>query len=127
MKDNRPKNINPLTIKLPTPAIVSIGHRISGVVIFLFIPLFLYVLNISLQSETAFLGLQAYFQPLWAKILLWGFMVALIFHLLAGTRHMLMDCHFADSLKAGKIGAILVLLISTFAAVLVAWCIRGVA
>ena len=114
-------------MKLPIPALVSIGHRISGLVVFLFVPLMLCALDASLKSESSFIAMQAWFQPLWVKALLWIFIVGLVFHLLAGMRHLLMDCHIGESLKAGRIGAMFVLLASAVLAILAAWCIRSMA
>lgn len=123
MKDKRPININPLSIKLPITAFVSIGHRISGVVVFLLIPLLLYLLSQSLASEDSFQAVQQLLQPLWMKLLFWGLVAGFAFHLVAGIRHLLMDCHIGDSLRMGRLGAWLVIFLSTAAAVLTAWAI----
>ncbi|MCS5709088.1 succinate dehydrogenase, cytochrome b556 subunit [Candidatus Berkiella cookevillensis] len=126
MKDKRPKNINPLTIRLPLTALVSIGHRISGIVVFLFIPLLLCGLGESLKSEAAFLDMRLWFQAAWVKVILWGFIAAFAFHFIAGLRHMLMDCHIGDSLKSGRVGAVMVLIATFVIAGLAAWCIGSV-
>ena len=46
----RPKYLNLLRIKMPVGAIASIGHRISGVCLFLCIPVLIYLLDLSLQG-----------------------------------------------------------------------------
>lgn len=123
MKDKRPININPLTIKLPITALVSIGHRISGVFVFLLIPLLLYLLSQSLASESSFQQMQQLFSPLWMKGVLWIFVAGFAFHFVAGFRHILMDCHIGDSQRLGRLGAWMVLLIGAAIALLAAWCI----
>ena len=41
MKNTRPMNLNLFTMKFPVMAVVSILHRVSGIVIFLYMPLLL--------------------------------------------------------------------------------------
>ena len=54
----RPINIDVFRYRYPVTAIVSVLHRISGVVIFLFLPFLLWLLDRSLASETHFQQLQ---------------------------------------------------------------------
>ena len=54
-KDNRPVNLNLLTISLPIIGLSSILHRISGVAVFFSFPLIVWVFSISLKSENSFL------------------------------------------------------------------------
>jgi succinate dehydrogenase / fumarate reductase cytochrome b subunit len=112
MQSQRPININPLSIKLPVTAWVSILHRVSGVVIFLLIPLLLWALQHSLSSAKEWKQLSQQLSNPWLSVLLWMTVGAIVFHLIAGIRHLFMDMHFADSLKAGHRGAWLVLLLS---------------
>jgi len=86
MRDNRPINLNLLTIRFPVMAVASILHRVSGVLVFLFIPCLLWTLRESLLSERAFNGLKAHFSGFWAASVLWVFLVALTFHIFAGLR-----------------------------------------
>ncbi|SRR5579883_135985 len=105
MKHTRPKNLNLFTIHFPIPAIVSILHRISGFVLFLIIPLLLWMLNASLSSMESFDALQAYLAEPFIKFILWGSLSAFIFHLVAGVRHLLMDGGVGESLKGSRIGS----------------------
>lgn len=87
----RPINLNFLGIHFPVTAWVSIAHRLSGVYLFLFIPVLLWGLEESLKSAHAFKILKAFLmRPLW-MVLIVLFLGALIYHLLAGIRHLLMD------------------------------------
>lgn len=112
MKPSRPINLNLFTIKFPLPAIVSILHRISGVIMFLFIPILLCLLSCSLRDETSFNTLQADLSPLWIKSFLWIFMAALAFHFTTGIRHLLSDMQIGMSLKGSKTSAITALFIA---------------
>ncbi len=126
MNKKRPLNINPLTIKLPIPALVSICHRISGVVVFLFIPLLLCLLGHSLESEVSFKEMMTWMQsPVW-KFFIWVLGVGLYFHIVAGLRHLLMDIHIGESLRAGRFSAILVFSLSIAFALWSALALGGI-
>lgn len=125
MIDKRPININPLSIRLPVAALVSISHRISGVIVFLLIPILLYILEQSLQSAETYAQISDIFSAQWLKFSLWVLLAGIIFHLLAGIRHLIMDMHIGDSLRGGRIGAILVFAISAMLIVAAATWVWG--
>ena len=105
-------NLNLLTIHFPIPAIVSILHRASGVILFLLIPLLLWALNLSLASQQDFDGLSQFFAQSWVKFTIWCSLSAFIYHFVAGIRHLLMDVHVGEGLKGGRLSAILTMVIS---------------
>ena len=110
-----------MKLKFPLPAIISILHRISGVVLFLFLPLFLYLLHQSLISHESYVALQALLNRPLLKLLLWLALAAVIFHLFAGIRHLMMDLGFAESLEAGRVSAMLVMVLSVLFILLAGW------
>lgn len=112
MNKNRPVNLDLRTIKMPPMAIVSILHRLSGLLLMFIIPAFLYMLDSSLRSEESFQQLRQCLSHPWMKIILWFGLSALIYHLIAGIRHMIMDLGFGESLVAGRRSAIGVMIIS---------------
>jgi succinate dehydrogenase / fumarate reductase cytochrome b subunit len=112
VNNQRPKNLNLFTIRFPIPAIVSILHRISGLILFLLIPVLLWALQLSLASEYHFNELQQALTTPCAKIIIFCALAALIYHFVAGIRHLLMDIHIGEELKSGRIGAILTMIIS---------------
>jgi succinate dehydrogenase / fumarate reductase, cytochrome b subunit len=107
----RPKNLNLFTIRFPLPAITSILHRVSGAVLFLLIPVALWALNFSL-TESGFETFQQWSSRFFIKFIFWVLLVPFCYHLVAGIRHLLMDVHIGDGLKAGRTSALLVLIIS---------------
>ena len=112
MNKQRPVNLNLSTIKFPIPAIVSILHRLSGVLLFLFVPVLLLLLKTSLASEHDYQQIQTLFDnPLLKSFILFG-LAGLIYHLLAGIRHLLMDAGIGESLCAGRLSAKIVLILS---------------
>jgi len=105
MSTKRPMNLDLTTMHFPIMAIASILHRISGVLLFLYMPFILWLLDQSLSSSTHFLNLQAtLYEPI-IKWFIWLFLAALFYHLVAGIRHLLMDFGIGESLKGGRIGA----------------------
>jgi succinate dehydrogenase / fumarate reductase cytochrome b subunit len=86
-----PKFLNLLQIKLPVGGVTSIAHRISGVLMFLAIPLVAWMFAQSLQSAASFEAMRASLQSLPLRVgsllLVW----ALSHHLLAGIRHLFLD------------------------------------
>lgn len=118
MKDNRPKNLNLTTIHFPLPAIVSILHRISGVLIFAGTALLLWLLAVSLSSEQGFSRVQQWLDMMAVRLLLWAVLAGLLFHLIAGIRHLLMDAGIGESLEGGRRGSFMVIVISLISFVL---------
>lgn len=112
MKDQRPKNLNLLTIRFPVPAIVSILHRISGIILFLLVPFLLRELYFSLASQQDFDDVYQFFTTPWMKFILWCSLSAFIYHFVAGIRHLLMDVHIGEGLKSGRLSAWLTMGIS---------------
>jgi succinate dehydrogenase / fumarate reductase, cytochrome b subunit len=90
-REGRPVFLNLLQIRLPIPGVVSIAHRISGVLLFLSIPLFLLLFQRSLQGEAGFEQVLAWLRNplvmLVTIVLVWS----LLHHWLAGIRYLLID------------------------------------
>lgn len=111
MKKERPVFLNLTQYRFPRMAIVSILHRISGVVLFLAIPYLLYVLQTTLASQESFDAItQTLSEPL-SKLILSAILAAVLFHWVAGVRHLMMDLGYAESLRAGKVTATLVFVV----------------
>ncbi len=118
VKDNRPINLDFTTLRLPLPAITSILHRISGVFIFAGIAVLLWLLAESLASEQGFINVQQWLDTFWVKLLVWSVLAGLLYHLIAGIRHLLMDMDIGETLEGGRMGAKLVVIFSVLAIVL---------
>ncbi|MGI6407117.1 MAG: succinate dehydrogenase, cytochrome b556 subunit [Gammaproteobacteria bacterium] len=113
MKSQRPVNLDLMTIKLPITAYSSILHRISGVILFFGIVVLLWGLDKSLASEQGFAEVKECLSGGFAKLVVWGLLSALLYHLVAGTKHVLMDLGLVgETMEAGKLGAKAVLIIA---------------
>ena len=112
MNKKRPVNLDIGTIQLPVTAYVSILHRVSGVVLFGAVGLFLWILDSSLSSEESFNLIKEFMNTLIVQIIIWLSLAALIYHLVAGLRHLVMDYGYGETLRGGILGAKLVLVFS---------------
>lgn len=112
MNNNRPVNLDLATVKFPITAIVSILHRISGVVLLAGLLILIWMLDTSLSSEQGFVHLQEVLQTLPAKLILWAVLAALAYHLVMGLRHLTMDLGFGETLQGGKTTASVALVIA---------------
>ncbi|HSH72121.1 MAG TPA: succinate dehydrogenase, cytochrome b556 subunit [Methylophilaceae bacterium] len=112
IKKKRPKNLNLTKVRLPIPALVSILHRASGVFLFLMIPLLLWALQSSLESEQGFQQLQAIAAHPLTKLLLLVFAWAFLHHFFAGIRHLALDARWGVELKQARLTSKLVLIVS---------------
>ena len=108
----RPVNLDLGSLKYPPMAIASLLHRISGIALFLLLPVMLFILGKSLQSEEVFAQTKSMLNSPFYKVALWAFSAAMIYHILAGIRHILMDMGFGEHLKAGRISSILVIVLA---------------
>ena len=118
MKSQRPVNLDLRTIKLPITAYTSILHRISGVILFVGLAVLLYALDKSLASEEGFEQVKACMTSPLAKLVIWGLLSALLYHLVAGVRHLIMDMGIGETLEGGKLGSKIVIVISVVMIVL---------
>ena len=89
-------------IQMPVGAITSIVHRITGVVLALGLPYFLYVLHLSLDSAQSYERLTRIAGTGLFKVALVAFTWALSHHLLAGVRHLLMDIGIGSHLVKAR-------------------------
>ena len=77
VKSNRPVNLSMgqvLEVNLKSPvAIASILHRLSGVIVFLLVPVLLWLLDKSLSSPEGFAQVQEIFNGFFVRFIVWVF------------------------------------------------------
>jgi succinate dehydrogenase / fumarate reductase cytochrome b subunit len=93
---------------------VSILHRVSGALLFVFLPFLLYLFDQSLTSEMSFESFKLFLSNIVVKlvtlVLAWGF----LFHFCAGVRHLVMDTnHDAVTKESGKRTSVVVFVVSS--------------
>ncbi len=123
---SRPKNLDLFTFRFPITAIVSILHRISGVLLFIGVPILIYFLSCALKSEEGFVYAQQQLSHPMIKFIVWGIWAAFTYHLLAGVRHIIMDFGVAESKKSGCYTSYLILSLTIFFVVIEALWLWGI-
>ncbi|MCP5357244.1 MAG: succinate dehydrogenase, cytochrome b556 subunit [Pseudomonadales bacterium] len=118
MKDNRPKNLDFSTLRLPLPAITSILHRISGVFIFAGVAVLLWLFAESLSSQQGFNNVSMWLDNVIVKLVVWAVIAGLLYHLIAGIKHLVMDLGIGETLEGAQTGAKLVIAFSVITIVL---------
>jgi succinate dehydrogenase cytochrome b subunit len=115
-----------LQYKLPPPGMVSILHRVSGAVLFLALPLILWLFDLSLMSELSFARLADIASHWFVKLVLLVLVWAFLHHLIAGIRYLLLDLHLGVERAAARTSALAVFWISLPVTLLVALRLFGV-
>ena len=104
--------LNLLKIQLPIAGVSSILHRISAVGIFVLLLPFSVVLVLASNSEEGFSTASYLLSFNSIKILLVLLLTGLTYHYISGIRHLIMDFGYWQTLNAGKISAILTIVLS---------------
>jgi len=112
--------------RLPLPGMVSILHRISGLLMFLLLPLLLWLFDLSLSSERSFDRLVQFCQGGFARLVLLALGWALLHHLCAGVRFLLLDVHLGLDRAPARRNAWIVLAVSLPLALVLALFLFGV-
>lgn len=111
--------------RLPTPAKVSIMHRISGALLFLLLPVILYWFELSIRSEISFEYFSGILSHPLAKLVLlalaWGYLQ----HFFAGIRHLVMDTHIGLDKDSARKSAAVVLVLTAVSTIAVALKLFG--
>ncbi|MBY4678225.1 succinate dehydrogenase, cytochrome b556 subunit [Marinobacterium arenosum] len=106
MNKKRPVNLDLRTIKQPLPAISSILHRVTGVVMYFGAVFMLYALGLSLESQQGFNeAVEMLETSFFAKLIAWGLVSALLYHFFAGIKHLVMDFGYCEELESGQLAA----------------------
>ena len=91
MSANRPLSPHLQVYRLPLTGLVSITHRMTGVFLSMGLVLFVFVLFAISAGEGAYSGMQDFMAYWLFKLVYWGFIYALFFHLVHGIRHLIWD------------------------------------
>lgn len=129
------RNINALTdlptYRLPAAGFVSILHRISGMLMFVLLPLIIWLFDLSVSSEISSARLRAAFgagaMGIVLKLVVLSLIWAYLHHFIAGLRHLWMDVsHKAVSKEFGATSAKVTLVLSLLLTVVLGLKLFGV-
>ena len=118
MNNNRPVNLDLTKFSFPLPALTSIVHRITGVILFVGMVFLLYALDVSLSGPEGFAEIQECMDTFLAKFIIWGVVSSLLYHLVAGIKHLVMDMGVGETLEGGLLGAKVTIAVSVVLIVL---------
>lgn len=89
--NNRPLSPHLQVYRLPLTGLISITHRITGMLLAMGLIFFVYVLFAIAAGEGAYLAMQSFMSFWLFKLVYWGFIYALFFHVCHGIRHLIWD------------------------------------
>ena len=112
--------------RLPVPGVLSILHRVSGALMFLALPAILLLFDLSLRSELSYQQLQQLAGGWVVKTGLVLLAWALLHHLAAGIRYLLLDLDWGVEREAARRSAWVVFAVSLPLALWAALIIFGV-
>jgi succinate dehydrogenase / fumarate reductase cytochrome b subunit len=105
--------VEALQYRLPPAGVVSILHRVSGALMFVLLPLVIWLLDVSLGSEisyerfsNAFVAGIGFVPAFLLKLVVWALIWSLLHHLIAGVRHLWMDVTHSVSKQQGHVSAL---------------------
>jgi succinate dehydrogenase / fumarate reductase cytochrome b subunit len=88
---NRPISPHLQVYKLPVTGVISITHRMTGVLLSAGLIFFVYIISSLAGGASSYAAMQALMSLWLIKLIYWGFIYALFFHLCHGVRHLIWD------------------------------------
>lgn len=106
--DPRPFFLNLLQIRLPATAMASVIHRLTGVLLFVALPFAVYLLQHSLRDAAGYAAAAAVIAAWPLRLLLALLGWALLHHLLAGLRVLMIDMDIGVTRSTARYSALAV-------------------
>ncbi|HZZ90955.1 MAG TPA: succinate dehydrogenase, cytochrome b556 subunit [Usitatibacter sp.] len=120
----RPKYYDLSLAHLPPPGLVSIFHRVSGLLLFFpVLPLLLWFLQSTLASEEGFHRFAGFYAHPIVKLVLLAFVWAYAHHFFAGIRYLFLDMHMGVAKQPARTSAVAVLVLGVLTTIAVGVCI----
>ena len=91
VQNPRPLSPHLQVYKLPLTGIISITHRITGVLLSVGLLYIVCLLSALAAGPEAYASVQSFAASGWMRVVSWGFIYALFFHLSHGVRHLIWD------------------------------------
>ena len=101
-RSTRPVFLNLTQIRMPVGALTSIGHRVTGMLLAVCVPVSVALLDRSLQNEQGFADVAGLLGHGAVKVAMVIVVWALAHHVLAGVRHLLSDFDVGSPLRLAR-------------------------
>jgi len=121
IRDTRPKFLDIARIHMPVTAVLSIGHRLSGIFLVLVLPVVVYFLELSLAGPRGFAEVAAILDGTAVRTLLVFVLWLFVHHLFAGIRFLITDLDVGVGPVSGRRGAWVVIVASIAVVFVGAW------
>jgi succinate dehydrogenase / fumarate reductase cytochrome b subunit len=116
----RPVFFDLLRIRQPVTAVLSVGHRLSGVALLLSIPLLVYLFDRSLDSEQGYRQVAELLQGAPARLVLLLLLWVFLHHFFSGIRYLLIDVDVGVDIRRARTSAWLVFALEAVAVIVAA-------
>jgi succinate dehydrogenase / fumarate reductase, cytochrome b subunit len=126
--DNRPLSPDIQIYRPQLTSVLSISHRVTGIVLSVGAPLLVFWLIAAAAGPQAYLALQNVLQSSIGEILLFGWTFSLFFHLCNGIRHLVWDAGHGFELRtiyASGWSVVAASAVLTVAAFLASFLVKG--
>ena len=118
----RPKYYDLNLANLPPPGLVSIFHRVTGLLLFFpVLPVLLFLLGEALGSEAGYADARDFLSRPPVKLAMVGVAWVYAHHFWAGIRYLLLDLHTGIAKAPARTSALAVLALGVLTALAVAW------
>jgi len=118
----RPKYYDLSLAHLPPPGLVSIFHRVTGLLLFFpVLPILLWMLQGALGSEQDYAQVRGFFAAPLGKLVTIAVIWMYAHHFWAGLRYLAMDVHWQVAKAPARRSAYIVLVLGFLTAVAIAW------
>jgi succinate dehydrogenase / fumarate reductase cytochrome b subunit len=98
----RPRFLKLFRLRYPVGAVCSVAHRVSGVLLAVFLPATVVLLRLSLAGPSGYEAAASLLHAPAAKAAAFVFFWALAHHVLAGVRHLLKDIDLGSTLGVAR-------------------------
>ena len=125
--------VDAVKYRLPLAGVVSILHRVSGLLMFALLPFIIWLFDKSLSSEISYDTFSSAFVagigvvPAWfVKLVVLALTWAFLHHAIAGVRHVWMDMTHSVTKEQGRLSAVVTLASSVLLTVLLGAKLFGI-